>query len=111
MVTPRMRSTSVRVRQRRSVTGKKALKVKARKPAHAKCALCGAKLNAVPRKRKGELSKLAKTEKRPERKFGGILCANCTQTLLKERARLQAGVLNKEDVSLTHFKYINLMKK
>jgi len=57
-----------------------------------------------------EMAKLAKTEKRPERLFGGVLCSNCVKQLLKEKTRLQGGVLREEDVDLLHLKYIKMLK-
>lgn len=80
------------------------------KPSPAICALCGTKLHGVPRKGKAELSKLSKTQKRPERKFGGVLCSSCVTQLVKEKTRLQAGVIGEEEVSLMHLKYIRMMK-
>lgn len=109
MVAPRLRSNSAKTRQRRSPTGKPILLVRPKKVSKATCALCGAKLNAVPSSRE-RFIKDSKTEKRPERLFGGVLCGNCVQSLLKERARLQSGVISKTDVSITHLKYINMLK-
>ncbi|MEM4691631.1 MAG: 50S ribosomal protein L34e, partial [Desulfurococcaceae archaeon] len=34
-----------------------------------------------------ELRKLAKTEKRPQRTYGGVLCVNCLEKLLKKTIR------------------------
>lgn len=109
MVAPRLRSNSAKIRQRRSPSGKTILLIRPKKLSTATCALCKAKLNAVPTSREKH-SKKSKTEKRPERIFGGVLCANCVQSLLKERARLQGGILSKTDVSITHLKYINMLK-
>ncbi len=51
-----------------------------------RCARCGAILNGVPIK-EGERRKLPKTKKRPERMFGGVLCAKCLREILKEAVR------------------------
>ncbi|MFA6048960.1 MAG: 50S ribosomal protein L34e [Candidatus Micrarchaeia archaeon] len=97
-------------RQRKSPGGKPTVKYKAKKPAKVLCALCGAKLNAVPNKSVAKLRKLSKTEKRPERAFGGVLCANCTQQLIKEKLRINAGTVSKSDVDFRHHKYIDAIK-
>jgi len=58
-----------------------------RRPGPARCAICGKPLNGVPRLRPVELRKLAKTEKRPERLYGGVVCSSCLARLLRESAR------------------------
>ena len=80
------------------------------KPSPAVCGLCGTTLKGVPKKTKAELAKLSKTEKRPERKFGGVLCSNCVSVLIKEKTRLQSGVIGMDEVPLTHLKYVRMMK-
>jgi large subunit ribosomal protein L34e len=52
-----------------------------------KCARCGCEMHGMPRHLQGKMSKLSKTERRPQRIFGGYYCANCTREVLKERAR------------------------
>ena len=54
-----------------------------RKPMAAKCAVCGAVLNGVPRERPYKMRTMAKTKKRPERPFGGVLCSKCTRNKIK----------------------------
>jgi large subunit ribosomal protein L34e len=83
---------------------------KPRKPSPAHCALCHRRLHGVPRRGTGELAKLSRTEKRPERAFGGTLCANCTRDVLVDRARLQSGVLQEADVPLTRLRYVRMLK-
>lgn len=58
-----------------------------RKPGPARCGVCGRPLNGVPRLAPVELRKLAKTEKRPERMYGGVICPSCLSRLLRESAR------------------------
>lgn len=52
-----------------------------------KCAVCKNPLHGVKRLRRSKLRKLAKTEKRPERPYGGYLCSKCMREIMKERAR------------------------
>ncbi len=97
-------------RQRKSPGGKVSQKYKTKKPAKVLCALCGAKLNAVPNKSTAEMRKLSKTEKRPQRVFGGVLCANCSRLVITEKTRVQSGALSKADVDFRHHKYIDAIK-
>ena len=57
------------------------------KPAPKKlaCAGCKQELHGIPRK---PLSKLSKTQKRPERPFGGVLCSKCTRRQIIKGARI-----------------------
>jgi large subunit ribosomal protein L34e len=79
---------------------------KRRLPGAAHCALCGCKLHGVPRERAG----LAKTEKRPERVFGGVLCAKCAALVVRDRARLKSGVMGREQVPLGRLKWVEALK-
>lgn len=51
------------------------------------CARCGRELHGVPRMLEADMKKFSKTQKRPERIFGGYYCANCTREILREKAR------------------------
>ena len=54
---------------------------------YKKNAECGAVLHGVPRGRPFEVNKLAKTQKRPNRPFGGYLCPKCARKHFKDEAR------------------------
>ncbi len=110
MVSPRLRSTSAKAHVRKTPRGKISTIYRPKKPSKAVCAICKMRLAAVPKRSPVHMGKLAKTEKRPERMYGGVLCHNCLQSLLKERIRLQSGALQKEDISLVHLKYLDQMK-
>ncbi len=60
---------------------------KERKPKKAKCGMCGKELKGVPRERPSKLSKIPKTQRRPERKFGGVLCSSCSRKKILAEAR------------------------
>lgn len=60
---------------------------KKRKPAHTKCAVCGAELKGVPRERPKKMQTMAKSKKKPERKYGGNLCSKCARKKIIEEAR------------------------
>lgn len=58
-----------------------------RKPSAAKCGKCGAVLNGVPRERPYKMMNMAKTAKRPERPYGGVLCSKCMRKKIKENIK------------------------
>ncbi len=108
MPAPRFRHEKKRMRA--SPSGKAVSKYKTKKPAKATCSICSKKLNAVPNRTPNEMGKLAKTEKRPQRAFGGILCNSCTQQIYKEKTRINAGTLSKSEVDFKHLKYLEQVK-
>ena len=59
-----------------------------RKPSSAVCGNCHEELHGVPRERPYVMRGLHKTEKRPERPFGGVLCSDCSRQEFKAKARL-----------------------
>jgi large subunit ribosomal protein L34e len=87
MPRPRYRTGSLRKLRVRTPGGETVTHYEKRRPGPAKCALCGAPLNGVPRLRPTELRKLPKTAKRPERMYGGVLCHSCLEMLLKREIR------------------------
>jgi large subunit ribosomal protein L34e len=58
-----------------------------RKPKKATCAKCKAVLPGVANERPVKMKNMAKTYKRPERPYGGVLCSRCMRALLKEKAK------------------------
>ena len=60
-----------------------------RKPAKVTCSRCATVLAGVPQLRVPQLAGLSKTQKRPERPFGGVLCSRCSRAEIKARARSQ----------------------
>ncbi|MGY0288507.1 MAG: 50S ribosomal protein L34e [Thermoproteota archaeon] len=57
----------------------------------AKCAICKKPLNGVANGPRSFLSKLSKSEKRPNRPYGGYLCARCLRELMEKRALLMSS--------------------
>lgn len=80
------------------------------KPHAVRCPLCDTKLAGMPRLHSLQLRRLSKTEKRPERVFGGVLCGNCVKAILKSKARLASGAITKKDIDLRHMKYLAMLK-
>ena len=87
MPAPRLRSRSLRRVYVRIPSGKAVIHYRRKKPKIAHCNKCGAILKGVPRERPYKLKKLSKTQRRPERPYGGVLCSRCMRSLFIERAR------------------------
>ncbi|MEM7821196.1 MAG: 50S ribosomal protein L34e [Candidatus Aenigmatarchaeota archaeon] len=73
--------------KRRTPSGKTVIHIAKKKPKIARCARCKKPLQGVPRLSPSQIRKIAKTKRRPERKFGGYFCAKCAREVLKEKAR------------------------
>ena len=54
-----------------------------RNPKKAHCADCGVVLAGMKGKTPGELKKLPRSQRRPERPYGGKLCSKCTKNIIK----------------------------
>jgi len=87
MVAPRQRSRSLRKIYVKTPGGKTTVHYKRQKPSIAKCGKCGSKLKGVVRARPYKMKKMAKSKKRPERPYGGVLCSNCMRKLFIEKAK------------------------
>lgn len=57
---------------------------KTRKPSKAVCGGCGTVLQGVPRERPYKMQNMPKTQKRPSRPFGGVLCSKCMRRVIVE---------------------------
>ena len=53
----------------------------------AKCGLCGKVLSGTLAASKAVMKNTAKSQKRPERPFGGVLCSSCTRRVIIKNAR------------------------
>ena len=87
MPAPRLRSRSLRRVFRRVPGGRTTLHYKNRKPKAAKCSNCGAILKGVLRELPYRMRTLAKTKKRPERPYGGVLCSRCMRQIVIDKVR------------------------
>ena len=87
MPAPRLRSRSLRKVFRKVPGGRVSLHHKKKKPKAAKCGNCGASLKGVPRAFPFRMRSMAKTKKRPERPFGGVLCSRCMRLEIIKKVR------------------------
>lgn len=63
-----------------------------RKPKIAHCAYCKKELKGVPKNLPCKIRKLSKTERRPERPYGGNLCSGCMRKEIKQRFNISKQV-------------------
>lgn len=87
MPAPRLRSRSLRKVFRKVPGGRVSIQYKKRKPKAARCGNCGAVLKGVPRELPYKMRSMAKTKKRSERPFGGILCSRCMRQKIIDKVR------------------------
>ena len=87
MPQPYKRSRSLRRVYVKAPGGKTRLHYRKRKPGKAECGSCGAFLKGTLRERPNKMSSLAKTKKRPERPYGGVLCTRCMRQKIIGRIR------------------------
>ncbi|MBI2654657.1 50S ribosomal protein L34e [Candidatus Woesearchaeota archaeon] len=87
MPAPRLRSRSLRKVYRKVSGGRVSIHYKKRKPKAAHCGNCGAVLKGVPRELPYKMRSMAKTKKRPERPFGGVLCSKCMRQEIINKVR------------------------
>jgi large subunit ribosomal protein L34e len=80
------KSRSLRRVFKRVISGTK-LSHEKRKPKQTRCAECGAKLKGVPRLTANKAKNTPKSQKRPERPYGGELCSKCTRIRIKENIK------------------------
>jgi len=81
------RTRSLRRIKKRTPGNRLVIHYEKRKPKIAHCAECHKPLHGVPRKRPVEIGKLPKSQRRPERPYGGILCSACSRKLIIEKAK------------------------
>jgi large subunit ribosomal protein L34e len=87
MPAPRYRSRTLRRVPVTTPGGTRRLHYTKRKPSKAVCASCKSLLHGVPRERPVVMRTMAKSKKRPERPFGGVLCSRCLRLKFTQKAR------------------------
>lgn len=87
MPSPKLRSRSLRKVFRKVPGGRTKVHFRKRKPNAAKCSNCGSVLKGIPRELPFKMRTMAKTKKRPERPFGGVLCSKCMRIEIINKIR------------------------
>jgi len=94
MVRPMYRSRSWRRVYVRTPGGRTIVHYERRLNRPMRCGRCGAILSGVP-KNEWDRRRFAKSSKRPERMFGGVLCPRCLKEVLKQEIRKALTVAEK----------------
>ncbi|MEA3229440.1 MAG: 50S ribosomal protein L34e [archaeon] len=84
---PRFRSHSFKRIKKTTPGGHRVIHYKRKGVSKAHCSLCGAVLSGVPTGKDAEIAKLSKTQKRPERVYGGMLCSSCSRQEIRNKLR------------------------
>ncbi len=87
MVAPRFRSRRFRRVHVKTPGGSVKLHHERRRPGKPQCADCGKYLKGVIRGIISKVRKTSKTQRRPERPYGGVLCSKCMRKLIVIKAR------------------------
>ncbi len=77
MVTPHQRSRTLRRVAVTTPGGDNVIHFRKRNAARAQCSACGKVLAGVPHVRATQMKGIPKTQRRPERPYGGVLCSPC----------------------------------
>ena len=67
----------------RIIKKKGKVRLEKRKPRLAICSICKTELKGVLRERPYKMRNTAKTKKRPERMYGGVLCSRCAREKIR----------------------------
>ncbi len=84
MPKPALRSRSLRRIYVKLPGGNTGIHYERKKNDAAKCAICKKPLHGV---KTNSLHKFSKTEKRPQRPFGGVLCHSCLSKIIVHEVR------------------------
>lgn len=69
--------------------GKTVKHYRKRKPSPAICAIYGTVLPGVPKMRDSKVRNLPKSQRRPDRPYGGVLSSKAMRVVIKEHARME----------------------
>jgi len=78
---------SMKKLKKRTTSGKNILVYRKGRTSAAVCNNCGCEMHGIPRLSDAQSGKLAKSHRRPNRKFAGYLCSRCTKEFLRNAAR------------------------
>lgn len=87
MPAPNKRARTFRRIHVRIPSGNSVIHYKKRKHAKSRCHECGKVLAGMQNFASKSGNKLSKSEKRPERPFGGVLCSACMRKRIVKRVR------------------------
>lgn len=80
------------------------------KPGKHHCSLCRKVMHGLPHgKTRAEVSKLSKTQKRPEALLAGTLCNQCRQSALDEAIKVRVNLKSLDDVALNVQPFVKVL--
>ena len=85
MPKPAQKSTSRRRIKVNIPSGKAVIHYVRRKPNQARCGVCRKQLHGVASGFSAKVRALSKSERRPERPYGGNLCSTCMREAMKRK--------------------------
>ncbi|MAG60625.1 50S ribosomal protein L34e [archaeon] len=94
MVDGKLKSRRFRRVSVKTPGGKTVKHYRKRKPSPAICAIYGTPLAGVPKDKTSKIRNLPKSQRRPERPYGGVLSSRAMRAVIKEQSRIE----NQEDV-------------
>jgi len=98
---PRHRSNSFKRVNRITKTKRNVVHYRRGKKAMPHCALCRKELNGISLTGKG-----GKSRRTNSRLFGGVLCANCTATVVTLGSRVEQGDIKLNDIGMRQRAYV-----
>ncbi|MFH1285657.1 MAG: 50S ribosomal protein L34e [Candidatus Micrarchaeota archaeon] len=102
MPLPKNRSNSMVKRERKTPGGRiSTIYSRRKKKPLVRCGICKRVLTGVSNKRGA-----SKTERKPSRLFGGMLCHRCVSRIIQQRARIENGEITKEEIEVRFKRYV-----
>ncbi len=102
MVRGRYRSRTFRRVRITTTAGERKVHFERKKNGAPQCADCGTTLKGTARGTPHQIQKLSKTQRRPERPYGGVLCSACTKKKIIGQARATyQGEVGNDNTSYT----------
>ena len=96
------RSRSYRRLHRVTPSGRHVIHYERKKNSIPHCAICGNELNGISINRHAK----GRSLRTNSRKFGGVLCANCTGSVIKLASRIENGEMRLSDVNMLQREYV-----
>ncbi len=84
MPAPARRTKSQKARKTKTPGARLTVHYSRRKKSVSNCGICKKPLQGTPKARKSEIRSLSKSAKRPNRPYGGRLCASCLKSSIEE---------------------------
>lgn len=94
MVEPAKRSRSVKKVRKNTPGGRKVTHYKSKAHSRGKCGRCGCILAGVKSGGKTSMRKSSKSQRTVARIHGGVLCAKCSEQLVRYRTRMESMVVD-----------------